>query len=87
VLTPLHWILLSVAAWRAVFQLFTAPFAWEKTEHGLARSSRRATGLAKALADLDRELGMAKDSGRLPTINAGTTKTSGDRRPPLRASA
>lgn len=87
VLMPLHWILLSVAAWRAVFQLFTAPFAWEKTEHGLARSSRRATGLAKALADLDRELGMAKDSGRLPTINAGTTKTSADRRPPLRASA
>ncbi len=86
-LTPLHWILLSVAAWRALYQLFTAPFAWEKTEHGLARSSRRAAGLAKALAYLDRELGMAKDSSRLPTINAGTTKTSADRRPPLRASA
>jgi len=86
-LTPLHWLLLSVAAWRALYQLFTAPFAWEKTEHGLARSSRRAARLAKALADLDRDLGLAKDSGRLPTINADVTRTSADRRPPLRASA
>lgn len=86
-LTPLHWLLLSLAAWRALYQLFTAPFAWEKTEHGLARSSRRAARLAKALADLDRDLGLAKDSGRLSTINADATRTSEDRRPPLRASA
>ena len=29
-LTPLHWLLLSLAAWRALFQLVTAPYAWEK---------------------------------------------------------
>lgn len=86
-LTPLHWLLLSLAAWRALYQLFTAPFAWEKTEHGLARSSRRAARLAKALADLDRDLGMAKDNGRLPTINADPIRTSADRQPPLAASA
>jgi len=39
-LTPLHWFLLSLAAWRAVFQLLSAPQRWEKTEHGLAKSSR-----------------------------------------------
>jgi glycosyltransferase XagB len=39
-LTPLHWFLLSLAAWRAVYQLLRAPQRWEKTEHGLARNSR-----------------------------------------------
>jgi hypothetical protein len=34
--------LLSFAAWRALFQLLYAPQRWEKTEHGLARTSRVA---------------------------------------------
>jgi cellulose synthase/poly-beta-1,6-N-acetylglucosamine synthase-like glycosyltransferase len=41
-LLPLHWLLLSAAAWRALLQLLREPYRWEKTEHGLARSSRRA---------------------------------------------
>jgi hypothetical protein len=41
-LTPLHWLLLSLAAWRALFQLLSDPQGWEKTEHGLARTSRTA---------------------------------------------
>jgi hypothetical protein len=40
ILTPLHWLLLSVAAWRAMFQLIYDPQCWEKTEHGLAKTSR-----------------------------------------------
>jgi glycosyltransferase XagB len=40
VLTPLYWLLLSLAAWRALYQLLHDPQRWEKTEHGLARSSR-----------------------------------------------
>jgi cellulose synthase/poly-beta-1,6-N-acetylglucosamine synthase-like glycosyltransferase len=39
---PLYWLLLSAAAWRALWQLVSAPHHWEKTEHGLARSSLRA---------------------------------------------
>jgi hypothetical protein len=39
-LAPLHWLLLSVAAWRALLQLIHDPYRWEKTEHGLAKSSR-----------------------------------------------
>ncbi len=38
--TPLHWFLLSLAAWRALFQLIHDPQQWEKTEHGLAKTSR-----------------------------------------------
>ena len=41
ILTPCYWLLLSVAAWRAVFQLIRSPSRWEKTQHGLARHSRR----------------------------------------------
>ncbi|MDI3470297.1 MAG: Glycosyl transferase, group 2 family protein [Pseudolabrys sp.] len=40
---PLHWLLLSAAAWRALFQLIRRPYYWEKTEHGLARRTRRPT--------------------------------------------
>ena len=42
VLVPLYWILLSIAAWRALIQLVSDPYRWEKTEHGLARTSRLA---------------------------------------------
>ena len=30
---PAYWVLHSVAAWRAVWQLYRDPFRWEKTEH------------------------------------------------------
>lgn len=41
---PAHWALLSVAAWRALWQLMFDPYRWDKTEHGLARTSRLAAG-------------------------------------------
>ena len=41
-LMPLHWLLLSLAAWRALYQLLRDPYRWEKTAHGLARTSRLA---------------------------------------------
>ena len=33
-LMPLYWLLISAAAYRALWQFVTAPFKWEKTEHG-----------------------------------------------------
>jgi glycosyltransferase XagB len=39
-LTPIYWFLLSLAAWRAAFQLVLDPQRWEKTEHGQAKTSR-----------------------------------------------
>lgn len=34
-LNPLYWVLHSIAAWRALFQLVTKPSHWEKTPHGI----------------------------------------------------
>jgi hypothetical protein len=31
---PLCWLLVSAAAYRALWQLATDPYFWEKTEHG-----------------------------------------------------
>lgn len=38
-LMPVYWLLISGAAYRALWQFWTAPFKWEKTEHGLTRSA------------------------------------------------
>ncbi|MBX3490197.1 glycosyltransferase family 2 protein [Parvibaculum sp.] len=34
---PAYWLLISVAAYKAIWQLATRPFHWEKTDHGLSR--------------------------------------------------
>jgi hypothetical protein len=34
-LSPLYWVLMSIAAVKAAWQLITKPFYWEKTTHGL----------------------------------------------------
>jgi cellulose synthase/poly-beta-1,6-N-acetylglucosamine synthase-like glycosyltransferase len=39
---PIYWLYISAAAYRAVWQLIRAPFYWEKTEHGVSRTLRRA---------------------------------------------
>jgi len=41
-LNPLYWILHSIAAYKALWQLFIKPFYWEKTEHGLTQMSLSA---------------------------------------------
>ncbi|WP_283607229.1 glycosyltransferase family 2 protein [Faecalispora anaeroviscerum] len=38
-LTPLYWVLMSVAAYKALFQLIVKPHYWEKTLHGLTEQS------------------------------------------------
>ncbi|MBP2033537.1 cellulose synthase/poly-beta-1,6-N-acetylglucosamine synthase-like glycosyltransferase [Clostridium algifaecis] len=43
-LTPIYWILMSAAAYKALFQLIKNPFYWEKTDHGLT-SKRNDTSL------------------------------------------
>jgi cellulose synthase/poly-beta-1,6-N-acetylglucosamine synthase-like glycosyltransferase len=34
-ISPIYWVFMSLASWRAVWQLLTRPFYWEKTVHGL----------------------------------------------------
>lgn len=41
-LIPAYWLLISAAAYRALYQLVVAPHYWEKTEHGVTRVDRRA---------------------------------------------
>jgi hypothetical protein len=40
---PLYWLLMSFAAWLAVWQFIRAPFHWNKTKHGISASSAPAT--------------------------------------------
>lgn len=37
---PVYWLLMSAAAWMAVWQFIMAPFHWNKTEHGLSKLQR-----------------------------------------------
>ncbi|MGH1573935.1 glycosyltransferase family 2 protein [Methylobacterium sp. P31] len=39
-LMPVYFLLVSVAAWLALIELVRAPERWNKTQHGLARTSR-----------------------------------------------
>lgn len=39
-LLPFYYFLVSLAAWRGLWELATTPFHWHKTNHGLARTSR-----------------------------------------------
>lgn len=36
-LLPLYWLLQAVATYRALWQLITDPYVWEKTEHGVTK--------------------------------------------------
>ena len=47
-LSPVYWVLMSIAAWKGFLQLFYRPFYWEKTIHGLAN-----TDSFEALAELN----------------------------------
>jgi glycosyltransferase XagB len=42
VFIPLYWLMVSAAAYRAVWQLIRAPFYWEKTEHGVSSRLKQA---------------------------------------------
>jgi hypothetical protein len=39
-LAPVYWGLLSIAAWRALWQLLHDPYRWEKTAHGVSPRSK-----------------------------------------------
>ncbi len=78
-LTPLHWLLLSLAAWRALYQLAVSPYRWEKTEHGLAKTSHRNARVTRALVALERQLSELKKSGDLPMLPEEASNRSGTR--------
>jgi hypothetical protein len=82
-----HWLLLSLAAWRAVYHLVAAPYTWDKTEHGLAKSSRLAGNLTRSLLELELYFRTLKESGNLPALADDPINTSATRRPLPRVAA
>jgi cellulose synthase/poly-beta-1,6-N-acetylglucosamine synthase-like glycosyltransferase len=81
--TPLHWLLLSGAAWWAAIELTHAPFRWNKTEHGLDRPP----DVAPMLVELSRRVAGLKRRGELPQIWIDATYNAAGRRRLPRASA
>jgi glycosyltransferase XagB len=57
---PLYWLMMSMAAIKALWQLVLNPFHWEKTQHGLHHSpgSKEPSALKQGRA-LDTQLAMA----------------------------
>jgi glycosyltransferase XagB len=45
-----YWVLMSIAAYKALWQLLRNPFFWEKTEHGVSRLSVPALRQTKAVS-------------------------------------
>lgn len=50
-LLPLYYGLVSVAAWMAFYEYLNRPFAWNKTEHGLARRRMAPAAAASVTND------------------------------------
>ncbi len=47
---PFYYLLVSAAAWLAVVEYVRAPTQWNKTEHGLAKTSRKRRQAGSAAA-------------------------------------
>ncbi len=45
---PFYWVLMSIAGYKALWQLIQNPFYWEKTEHGLSQFEHHDLGIAAA---------------------------------------
>ena len=41
VANPIYWIMHSIAAYKGLYQLIVKPFYWEKTNHGLSKTSNK----------------------------------------------
>jgi glycosyltransferase XagB len=63
-LTPVYWVLHSIAAWKALGQLLTRPFFWEKTDHGLSNEPWREPGDLAKRADSP-----ARDARARPSVS------------------
>ena len=47
-LSPLYWVLLSIASYQALYELITRPHYWQKTTHGLIAHPTATTATAAA---------------------------------------
>lgn len=50
-LVPLYWLCMSIAAWRAIYEMIVKPHYWSKTKHGLHLNSKKSERYKKFIAD------------------------------------
>ncbi|MFW3171431.1 glycosyltransferase [Geodermatophilus sp. CPCC 206100] len=63
-LSPLYWLLHSIASYKAAWQLLTKPFYWEKTQHGLSAHVQAPGAPADAAAETTAEVPVPAGAGR-----------------------
>lgn len=69
-LVPGLWVIAGIAAMRAVHELATRPFHWEKTTHGLSHGFAPPPDRSRALAVLQERAPMAVERGHDPAVIA-----------------
>jgi hypothetical protein len=84
--TPIHWLLLSVAAYWAAAELILSPFRWRKTTHGFMRPAWLESTIHPLLT-LERYLTELKRNGELPQIWNDLTDSAVNRQQRPRAAA
>ena len=71
-LLPFYWLLHSVAAVRALWELVTRPYFWAKTEHGRTRAKRSgAVARHPKVADIDLRCPAGDNIGEHPAGTGG----------------
>ena len=65
-----YWVLISLAAYRALWQLIRDPFFWEKTQHGLSRHA------AAQIVRASRRRAMTRVAGALPLRRRARSSSS-----------
>jgi cellulose synthase/poly-beta-1,6-N-acetylglucosamine synthase-like glycosyltransferase len=73
-LVPLYWIMMSVAAAKAVLQLVSTPSFWEKTVHGL--NVDETTGIDNTVDD---SASILTEGSRLVPVESGTDSSNDSR--------
>jgi cellulose synthase/poly-beta-1,6-N-acetylglucosamine synthase-like glycosyltransferase len=84
--TPVHWVLLSAAAYWAAGELILSPFRWRKTEHGSDKAGWLQSTV-RPLLILERYLTELKRNGELPQIWNDFTDSAVNRQQRPRAAA
>ncbi len=53
IFVPIYWLMMSFAAWRAVYKFIVAPHYWAKTKHGLHLDNKRTLNQASGILGYD----------------------------------
>lgn len=62
---PFYWLLISIAAWLAVWEFMRRPYHWNKTEHGLAQRKTGKLERAKGIEPSTSSLGSLRSTTEL----------------------